>query len=70
MLLGSFVEDYDDEDEDEDGQLPDPETPLRQTASPDELSLVSSPLRSSRRESTNQATPPPEPSFFLSRPTG
>lgn len=66
MLLGSFVEEYDDEDEDEDGQLPDPETPIRQTASPDELSSVSNPLRS-HRESTNQATPPP---FFLSRPTG
>ncbi|KAL8855594.1 MAG: hypothetical protein Q9178_007786 [Gyalolechia marmorata] len=64
MLLGSFVEEYDDEDED--GQLQDPKTPPEQTASPAELSNVSSPPGSVSRRSP---TSPPEPSFFISRPT-
>ncbi|KAL8998393.1 MAG: hypothetical protein Q9169_002521 [Polycauliona sp. 2 TL-2023] len=68
MLLGSFVEEYDDEDED--GQLQDLGTPLTQTASPEELLFVNSPSRPSHRESTNLSSPPPEPSVFVSRPTG
>ena len=64
MLLGSFVEEYDDEDED--GQLQDPKTPPEHTASPDELSYVSSlPTSVPRRSPTS----PPEPSVFISRPT-
>ncbi|KAL9633797.1 MAG: hypothetical protein Q9204_003254 [Flavoplaca sp. TL-2023a] len=68
MLLGSFVEDYDDEDED--GQLEEFETPIQQTASPGELPSVSSPPRSPYTESTNRPTSPPKPSVFISRPTG
>ncbi|KAL8922484.1 MAG: hypothetical protein Q9172_003549 [Xanthocarpia lactea] len=64
MLLGSFVEAYDDEDEY--GQLHDPKTPPEQTASPDEFSYISSPPRSVPRRSP---TSPPEPSVFISRPT-
>ncbi|KAL8911664.1 MAG: hypothetical protein Q9171_003191 [Xanthocarpia ochracea] len=64
MLLGSFVKGW--YDEDEDGQLQDPKTPPEQTASPDELSYVSSPPRSVSRRSP---TSPPEPSVFISRPT-
>ncbi|KAL8784971.1 MAG: hypothetical protein Q9213_003632 [Squamulea squamosa] len=67
MLVGSFVEEYDDEDEED--QMQDPMTPLNQTASPDELSYTSSPPGSSSRSPTNRATLPPEPSFFVSRPT-
>ncbi|KAL8658704.1 MAG: hypothetical protein Q9226_000818 [Calogaya cf. arnoldii] len=68
MLLGSFVEEY--YDEDEDGQLEESETPIQQTASPDELSFVSSPPRSSHRESMNRPASPAKPSVFISRPTG
>ncbi|KAL8772818.1 MAG: hypothetical protein Q9209_002163 [Squamulea sp. 1 TL-2023] len=68
MLLGSFVEEYDDEDEED--QMQDPKTPLKQTTSPDELSYTSSPPGSSSKSSTNRPTLPPEPSFFISRPTG
>ncbi|KAL8846936.1 MAG: hypothetical protein Q9221_008004 [Calogaya cf. arnoldii] len=68
MLLGSFVEEYDDEDED--GQVEEFETPIQQTASPDQLSFVSSLSRSSHRESMNRPTTPPKPSVFISRPTG
>ncbi|KAL8684508.1 MAG: hypothetical protein Q9224_006307 [Gallowayella concinna] len=67
MLLGSFVEDYDNEDEED--QLQDPETPLRQTTSPSEISHIDDSPRPWLRDSMNLPISPPEPPFFISGPT-
>ncbi|KAL8820291.1 MAG: hypothetical protein Q9223_001457 [Gallowayella weberi] len=67
MLLGSFVQDYDDEDEEDQPQAPG--TPLLQTTSPAEMSSNSSVPRSLMRDSTDQSISPPEPPVFISGPS-
>ncbi|KAL8941905.1 MAG: hypothetical protein Q9216_001978 [Gyalolechia sp. 2 TL-2023] len=68
MLLGSFVQEYDDEDED--NPMQDPETPSRgESRPPGKLPSINSQSRSLTRGSTNRSISPSQPSVFISRPT-